>query len=61
VESTGAVFVSVLQLALAGGALLGGVVVDSFGVATAMTLAGAAAILTALVVRGFGRVHASAA
>jgi predicted MFS family arabinose efflux permease len=60
-ESTGAVFICVLQLALAGGALLGGMVVDSFGLATTMTLAGIAALATAVVIRGFGRAHAAPA
>lgn len=53
--STSAVFVSIFQLALAGGALFGGVVVDSYGLTTTMALGGATALAAAIVIHGFGR------
>ena len=53
--STTAVFVSIFQLALAGGALFGGVVVDTYGLTSLMALGGATALAAAIVVRGFGR------
>ena len=55
--STSAVFVSIFQLTLAGGALLGGFVVDSYGLSTTtMALGGAAAVAAAIVIRCFGRI-----
>ena len=53
--STAAVFVSTFQLAIAGGALLGGIVVDDFGLTSLMALGGATAVAAAIVIRGFGR------
>ena len=54
--STSAVFVSIFQLALAGGALFGGVVVDSYGLTTTMALGGVTALAAAIVICGFGRI-----
>lgn len=48
-ESGGAVFVATVQIALAGGALLGGVAVDHLGVASAMVLGGVLALAMAAV------------
>ena len=53
--STTAVFVSIFQLALAGGALFGGFVVDDYGLTSLMALGGATALAAAIVIRGFGR------
>ena len=53
--STTAVFVSIFQLALASGALFGGVVVDNYGLTSLMVLGGATALAAAIVIRGFGR------
>lgn len=50
-----AVFVSIFQLALASGALFGGVVVDNYGLTSLMALGGATALAAAIVIRGFGR------
>jgi len=49
-EAVQAVFVSVAQAAIGSGALLGGQVVDHFGVSSALWLGAAAALATALVV-----------
>lgn len=46
-ESGGAVFVSTVQIALASGALIGGVAVDHLGVSSAMVVGGALALLMA--------------
>jgi predicted MFS family arabinose efflux permease len=48
-ESGGAVFVSTVQVALAGGALVGGVIVDHLGVSCAMAAGGALALAMAAV------------
>lgn len=48
-ESGGAVFVSTVQVALAGGALFGGVIVDHLGVSSAMVAGGVLALAMAAV------------
>lgn len=48
-ESGGAVFVATVQVALAGGALIGGVIVDQLGVSSAMVAGGALALAMAAV------------
>jgi len=48
--SISAVFVSIFQLALAGGALLGGIVVDNYGLTITTVLGGTAALAGAIVV-----------
>ena len=58
-ESSGAMFVAVIQLALAGGALVGGVAVDHFGVASAMLLGGVFALSCAVATWAFGRESAA--
>ena len=55
VLSTTAVFVSVFQLALAGGALLGGGVVDHYGLTSLMAIGGATALAAAIAIHGFGQ------
>jgi predicted MFS family arabinose efflux permease len=54
-ESASAMFISVLQVGLASGALLGGVAVDRFGLNAALTAAGCAALAAAALVWVFGR------
>jgi predicted MFS family arabinose efflux permease len=49
-ESGGAVFVSTVQIALASGALIGGVAVDHLGVSSAMVVGGVLALLMAATV-----------
>ncbi len=49
-ESVAALFVSTAQLAIGAGALVGGLAVDHFGVASALVIGGVAALLTALLV-----------
>ncbi|MET0266834.1 MAG: MFS transporter [Duganella sp.] len=53
-ESGGAVFVSTAQVALASGALIGGIVVDHLGVASVMVTGGAFAVAMALVMWRLG-------
>ena len=50
-----AVFVSVFQVALACGALLGGLVVNGIGLSATMAIGGAAALASAIVIRGLGQ------
>ncbi|MGI4748421.1 MAG: MFS transporter [Janthinobacterium lividum] len=52
--SVSAVFVTVFQLAIAGGAFLGGVIVNGLGLSPAMAAGGITALAAALVIRGFG-------
>lgn len=54
-ESASAMFISVLQVGLASGALLGGVVVDHFGLDATLSSAGCVALVTAGLVWVFGR------
>jgi predicted MFS family arabinose efflux permease len=54
-ESASAMFISVLQVGLASGALLGGVVVDRFGLDATLADAGCAALAAAALVWIFGR------
>ncbi|MFB7143144.1 MFS transporter [Agrobacterium deltaense] len=49
-ESVAALFVSTAQLAIGAGALVGGLAVDHFGVASALVIGGGAALLTVLIV-----------
>jgi predicted MFS family arabinose efflux permease len=55
IPSVSAVFVWIFQIAVAAGALAGGVIVDSFGLTTTIALGGAIALAAAIVIRGFGR------
>ncbi len=55
-SSISAVFVSIFQISLAGGALLGGLVVNGLGVSITMAVGGAIALVATLVIRGLGRV-----
>jgi predicted MFS family arabinose efflux permease len=55
VLSTTAVFVSVFQLALAGGALFGGGAVDHLGLTSLMAIGGAIALAAAVAIGGFGQ------
>lgn len=54
-ETGAAIFVSTAQVALAGGALLGGLVVDHLGVVTTMVLGGGFVIANAALIATFGR------
>jgi len=54
-ESASAMFISVLQIGLASGAFLGGVVVDRFGLDATLAASGAIALATAALVWIFGR------
>jgi predicted MFS family arabinose efflux permease len=54
-ESASAMYISVLQLGLASGALVGGTVVDHTGLSMTLTIAGCAALATAAAVMLFGR------
>lgn len=60
-ETGAALFVAVVQIALASGALAGGVAVDHAGVPAAMILGGGFALATALLIGLFGRVRPVAA
>jgi predicted MFS family arabinose efflux permease len=53
-ESGGAVFVSTAQVALASGALVGGIVVDHLGVPSVMIVSGVFALVMAVVIWRFG-------
>jgi predicted MFS family arabinose efflux permease len=54
-ESASAMFISVLQVGLAAGALLGGVAVDHWGLSPTMAGSGCAALLTAALIWVLGR------
>jgi predicted MFS family arabinose efflux permease len=54
-ESASAMFISVIQVGLASGALLGGVVVDHFGLDATLAGSGCAALVTAALIWIFGR------
>jgi predicted MFS family arabinose efflux permease len=54
-ETGAAIFVSTAQVALAGGALIGGLVVDSLGVSSAMLLGGGFLLANAAMISTFGR------
>ncbi len=56
-ETGAALFVAIVQIALASGALAGGVAVDHAGVSAAMILGGGFALATALLIGLFGRVR----
>ena len=53
-ESAGGLLVATFQVAIAGGAILGGLLVDHSGVSGAIVYAGLATLLAALVVHTFG-------
>lgn len=55
-SSVSAVFVSVFQVALAGGALLGGLAVNGLGLSTAMAIGGVTALAAAAILLGFGQI-----
>lgn len=54
-ETGAAIFVSTAQVALAGGALIGGLVVDSLGVPSTMLLGGSFLLANAAMISTFGR------
>lgn len=54
-ESGAAIFVSAAQVALAGGALIGGLVVDSLGVPSTMLMGGGFLLANAALIATFGR------
>ena len=54
-EAGQALLVSGFQVAIASGALLGGLVVDGWGISSAMLLSGALVLVAAVVVGGLGR------
>jgi predicted MFS family arabinose efflux permease len=54
-EAGQALLVSGFQVAIASGALLGGLVVDGRGISSAMLLSGALVLVAAVVVGGLGR------
>lgn len=54
-ETGAAIFVSMAQVALAGGALVGGLVVDELGVPSTMLLGAAFVLANALLITTFGR------
>lgn len=60
-ESGAALFVAIAQVALASGALVGGLAVDHAGVSSAMILGGGFAVATALLIALFGRQRNTAA
>ncbi len=60
-ESGAALFVAIAQVALASGALVGGLAVDHAGVPSAMILGGGFAVATALLIALFGRQRSEAA
>jgi predicted MFS family arabinose efflux permease len=59
-ESGAALFVAIAQVALASGALVGGLAVDHAGVPSAMILGGGFAVATALLIGLFGRQRGTA-
>ncbi|BBD35724.1 transporter [Aminobacter sp. Y103A] len=58
-ESAGGLMVATFQVAIALGAVFGGVLVDTAGVNSAFIYSGAATLLAAIAVACFGRKHAS--
>ncbi|CAN7458992.1 MFS transporter [Aminobacter sp. LjRoot7] len=58
-ESAGGLLVATFQVAIALGAVFGGLLVDNSGVASAFAYSGAATLLAAIAVACFGRKHAS--
>lgn len=54
-EGGGALFVSTFQISLAAGALLGGAVVDAYGVVTSMVVGGMAVLTMAALIWTFGK------
>lgn len=58
-ESAGGLLVATFQVAIALGAVFGGLLVDNSGVASAFAYSGAATLLAAMAVACFGRKHAS--
>jgi DHA1 family purine ribonucleoside efflux pump-like MFS transporter len=58
-ESAGGLLVATFQVAIALGAVFGGLLVDNAGVASAFAYSGAATLLAAIAVACFGRKHAS--
>jgi predicted MFS family arabinose efflux permease len=54
-EAGQALLVSGFQVAIASGALIGGVTVDNFGISSAMVLSGALVLVAALIVGTLGR------
>jgi len=60
-EAGQALLVSGFQVAIASGALLGGVVVDGFGIASAMAMSGVLVLIAAVIVATLGRAPGGAA
>ncbi len=58
-ESAGGLLVATFQVAIALGAVFGGMLVDNSGVASAFAYSGTATLLAAIAVACFGRKHAS--
>ena len=58
-EGSSALFVAIVQVSLASGALLGGMAVDRLGVSSAMVLGGVFALGCALTIALFGKPQAS--
>ncbi|MDR7221010.1 MFS transporter [Aminobacter aminovorans] len=58
-ESAGGLLVATFQVAIALGAVFGGLLVDNSGVASAFAYSGTATLLAAIAVACFGRKHAS--
>lgn len=59
-EAGQALLVSGFQVAIAAGALIGGVTVDSFGISSAMVLSGVLVLIAALIVGTLGRARGGA-
>lgn len=59
-EAGQALLVSGFQVAIASGALIGGVTVDNFGISSAMVLSGVLVLIAALIVGTLGRVRGGA-
>ena len=60
-EGSSALFVAIVQVSLASGALLGGLAVDHLGVASAMVVGGLFALGCALTIGIFGKPQAATA
>jgi len=60
-EAGQALLVSGFQVAIASGALIGGVTVDNFGISSAMVLSGVLVLIAALIVGTLGRARGGAA